>query len=451
MSSQAQVFPAMTEQTDSLDRAVDATLDWLWHADPLAEPAVLAKARLLLLDTLGCAIAGLRKPELSALAAHLGLSDPGSARWPGLVQSLSPMAGASLFAITACWDEACEGLARAHGRPGLHALPPVVALALAQKRSLGDVLRAMVRGYEVGGRLGAALRIKSGMHVDGTWGQMAAAVAAASLIGGRDTARAALDAAACQVPQSLYRPVAQGATARNTYVGHAAAMGLFLAQSVAAGVTAPTGSIADWWRIALGGTGALPTLIPAGEWLVVEGYLKPYAAVRHVHYGAQAAADWHRRFGDGTQRIESLQLDIYPEAITYCGNRNPQAAIQAQFSLSYGLAHALRHGDLGPDAYTAAALADPETRRLESLVQIAPDEFLAQGGRRGAHLTVGAEGGSETIGVTQVPGDPGLPMTEDEAKAKFLRYASPSVDRADSLAARILSADLTDTLPAVLA
>ena len=27
----------------------------------------------------------------------------------------------------------------------------------AQKRSLGDVLRAMVRGYEVGGRLGAAL------------------------------------------------------------------------------------------------------------------------------------------------------------------------------------------------------------------------------------------------------------------------------------------------------
>jgi hypothetical protein len=84
-------------------------------------------------------------------------------------------------------------------------------------------------------------------------------------------------------------------------------------------------------------------------------------------------------------------------------------------------------------------------------VQIAPDEFLAQGGRRGAHLTVGTEGGSETIGVTQVPGDPGLPMTEEEAKAKFLRYASPSVDHAEALARRILTADLTDGLPTVLA
>lgn len=441
----------MTDISDSLDRAMDATLDWLWQADPLANAAVAAKARLLLLDTLGCTIAGLRKPELSALATRLGQSDPGAVRWPGLQHPLAPMAAASLFAVAACWDEACEGLARAHGRPGLHALPPVIALGLAQNRPLGDVLRGLVRGYEIGGRLGAALRIKAGMHVDGTWGQMAAAVAVASLVGGRDTARAALDAAACQVPQSLYRPVARGATARNTYVGHAAAMGLFLAQSVAAGVTAPAGALGDWWRIALGGTGETPAVIPAGEWLVVEGYLKPYAAVRHVHYGARAAADWHRRFGGATQRIESLQLDIYPEAITYCGNRNPQAAIQAQFSLSYGLAHTLRHGDLGPDAYTAAALADPETRRLEALVQIAPDEFLAKGGARGAHLTVGVSGGSETIGVTQVPGDPGTPMTEEEAKAKFLRYAGPGVQDAELLAGRILTAGFDSGLRDVLA
>lgn len=441
------------QNRDSLDRALDATLDWLWQIDPLADEAVAAKARLLLLDTLGCAIAGLRQPELSALAKGLGQSDPGIVRWPGLAAPLAPMAAASVLAIAACWDEACEGLARAHGRPGLHALPPVLALGFARDAALGDVLRALVRGYEIGGRLGAALRIKPGMHVDGGWGMIGAATAVGALIGNRDTARAALNAAACQVPQGLYRPVRAGTTARNTYVGHAAATSIYLAQAVAAGVTAPMGAVGDWWRIALGGEGEPPALIPPGEWLVLQGYLKLYAAVQHVHYGARAAADWHRRFGGATQRIDFLQLDIYPEAITYCGNRNPREIIQAQFSLSYGVAHALRHGDLGIDAFTPEALADPETRRLEALVELVPEEMLARGGvRGGAHLTVGADGGSETIGVTQIPGGPGQPLTAEEAKGKFLRYTVPQIGEAaaGALAGRILAGKMTDSIRSVI-
>ena len=443
----------MTETSDSLDRSLDATLDWLWAGDPLADPAVAEKARLLLLDTLGCAIAGLRQPELAALAAGMGRSDPGGVRWPGLAAALSPMAAASVLAIAACWDEACEGLACAHGRPGLHALPPALALGLAQDRTLGDVLRALVRGYEIGGRLGAALRIKPGMHVDGTWGLIGASVATGALLGGRDTARAALNAAACQVPQGLYRPVRAGTTARNTYVGHAAATAIYLAQAVAAGVTAPMGAVGDWWRIALGGEGEPPALIAPGEWLVLQGYLKLYAAVQHVHYGARAAADWHRRFGGATQRIEALELAIYPEAITYCGNRAPAAVIQAQFSLSYGVAHALRHGDLGIDAFTPTAIADPETRRLEALVQLMPEEMLAKDGmRRGAHLTVSAVAGAETIGVTQIPGDPGQPLTAEEACGKFLRYTAPQLGEgaAVALADRILGAGLSDQMRAVV-
>ena len=45
-------------------------------------------------------------------------------------------------------------------------------------------------------------------------------------------------------------------------------------------------------------------------------------------------------------------------------------AIQAQFSLTYGLARMLLTGDLGPDSYTDAALADPEVQRLERLIDV---------------------------------------------------------------------------------
>ena len=73
-----------------------------------------------------------------------------------------------------CWDEACEGLARAHGRPGLHAIPPALALGIANRETLREVLTGAVRGYEMAARLGERMRIQPGMHVDGTWGTFGA-------------------------------------------------------------------------------------------------------------------------------------------------------------------------------------------------------------------------------------------------------------------------------------
>ena len=46
------------------------------------------------------------------------------------------------------------------------------------------------------------------------------------------------------------------------------------------------------------------------------------------------------------------------------------SAIQAQFSLSFGLAWAAVHGGLGPDAYTVTALQDSDVCRLEALAEM---------------------------------------------------------------------------------
>ncbi|WP_376098480.1 MmgE/PrpD family protein [Roseomonas sp. CCTCC AB2023176] len=151
-----------------LSAQVAALLDHLWMHPPA--PEVLARARLLLLDTLACAIAGAAAPELRALARDLARSGPGTLRPTGISETLDPPSLALLLGTAACWDEACEGLARAHGRPGLHTIPAVVALALRDGATLGATLDAIVVGYEVAGRLGEVLRIRPGMHVDGTWG-----------------------------------------------------------------------------------------------------------------------------------------------------------------------------------------------------------------------------------------------------------------------------------------
>jgi 2-methylcitrate dehydratase PrpD len=413
----------------SIETRLREVLAWLFAAEVPA--AIDAKAREILLDTCGCVLAASAKPALQRLSSRLAETDPGAVRVPGFAGRLSRSSAVALFATAACWDEACEGLARAHGRPGVPVIAALAALAQARDATLGEVLGALVAGYEAGGRLGGVLRIAPGMHVDGTWPSFGVAAAAVRFAGGDpDEALAAIRIAACQMPYSLYLPVAQGAEARNTYLAHSAQLGLLAADAALAGFSAPAGALDELRGRALGAAPGEVALAPAGVWLMFEGYLKLYAAVRHVHYGVAAALALRPQLEGHLDRIDRIGLATYPEALTYCANRAPQSPIQAQFSLSYGVARAIVAGDLGPDAYTEEALADPLVRSLESKVALLEDETLGHSGRRAATLAV--EIGRERLErtVDRVAGDPSLPMTRDEVIAKFARYARRAPDAA---------------------
>ena len=348
------------------------TVRWLAATPVLAHADVVAKARLLLLDTMACAVAGLGEEEPGALAGLRAMTAPGGAAWPGSA-AMAAADAAFVGAVAACWHEACEGLARAHGRPGLHAVPVAYALGRARNATLGEVLAAIVWGYEIGGRAGEAMRIRAGLHVDGTWGLFASVAAAARMIGlEEDRALPALAMAACQIPTSLYEPVAQGRTARNTYAGHAALMAIPLVEAAAAGITAPdTAFVLAAQALAGRADQSSWPWAPPGEFLILQGYLKPFAAVRHVHYGAACAIARHAAHAE-TRDVRALHLRTYPEALTYCGNRSPTTAIQAQFSLTHGLAFALRTGNLGPEAYAADVLGDAPAVRSKAVAYMAP-------------------------------------------------------------------------------
>jgi len=422
----------------SLADSLAATVDWLWRVDPMSDAAVTARARLLLLDCLGCALAALAKPELARLAAALRARDVGALALPGVGGGLTTANAAALLAMAICWDEACEGLPRAHGRPGIHAAAPVLALALARPTTLGVLLGALVAGYEIGGRLGAAYRIRPGMHVDGTWGTFGAVAAAARLDGlSAATTLDALASAACQLPFSLYLPITEGHLTRNTYLGHAAALALLVTGAAAAGITAPAAAPALQRRLALGLEPDV-ALTPPGTWLLLEGYLKAFAGTRHVHYGAACALAWREALGTPLPAIRALRLEVYQEAQTYCANRAPRTAIQAQFSLSYGLARALLAGSLEPDAYTAAALADPALQALEAVVEIVVDPSMTA---RAARLTVVSDAGTWQGRSQDSPADPERPLSPAAVEAKFLRYATPALGpRAQGLADLVLRA-----------
>lgn len=418
------------------ERFLEVVAPLLDSTDPL--PAELEnRARWLILDTLGCAIAGGRSgPVGEWLGAHRLTDHPyGTPRGGGPAETLGPTMA---LTMGACWDEACEGHAGAHGRPGVAALgalwPSVLELTWAQ------MVRALVVGYEVGARAGAALRIAPGMHVDGNWPALGAAAAAACALD-LDSAGVlgAVNIAACQLPTTLYRPVQTGDTARNTYLGHAAILGRLAAQTAAAGITAPRDAAESYLGVTGGTDRAEPDSLPGYQ--ILFGYFKEYAAVRHVHYAARAALEL--RSTVDPENIATIEVWTYPEAIRYCSLRHPVTPLQAQFSLSFGVAAMLRWGRLDPMVYRSPDFGDPVLRDLERKVVVRSDPDLAH--TRAARLAVTDRAGRVAEAMTAaVRGDAVLPWTEADLVGKFLDYCEPTVTRAEAtaLADHVLRAPL---------
>jgi 2-methylcitrate dehydratase PrpD len=428
------------------------TLRWLCETPVPAD--VHEHSRFLFLDTLGCYLSGINHPEVARVIEVMGKIEPGPVRLPGLKCGLSVSAAAYVFAMAACWDEACEGLARAHGRPGVATLASALAVGLARGGTIGDLLGSLTLGYEVSGRLGEIMRIRPGMHVDATFPSFGSAAAAAAMLGlGAPQIHQAIQTAAIQMPCSLYLPIKVGSNSRNTFLAHAATLGIQSALVVSAGVAPPKDALDSAYEITLGHSiqDSTKSLVPKGTWLIKEGYFKPYAAVRHVHYGAAAAALLREQWL-GRSDWEHYELEIYEEATVYCGNRSPLSTIQAQFSLSWGVAAMLVLGDLGPLAFGAEALANPEIRRIEALLKISPVAALGINGRRAARLHVASKDESLLREVDAVKGDLANPMLPEDLVPKFIRYATAKLGEpgARSLCEAIRQAQPSATIDQVL-
>lgn len=403
-----------------------SVLNWLSGVELEAEPKLQAQARWLVLDTMGCIMAGMRSDSVLEFSKQASRADPGNFYFTSNTpMGLSASNAAMLLAMAASWDEACEGHAGAHGRPGVAAFAAL--LPMSSNLSYGQFLKSLVVGYEIGARLGASLRINPGMHVDGNWPALGAAAAVAHAFGlSPIQINDAIGLAACQLPMSLYLPVRWGSTARNTYLGHAAQLGQSAALSLASGLTVPPNAIGEYALIGLNKE-PLP-INTSQDFQVLQAYFKPYAAVRHVHYGALAAQTLRRSVE--VEKIDRLVLRVYEEATVYCGNRAPQTPLQAQFSLSFGIAAMLRWGRLDPWVYREPQFQDAQLRNLETKVEIQVNVTLTEQLERGANLSIYCSDGTQyEQDISTVPGDAAMPFSESELIAKFLDYCEGSLSR----------------------
>ncbi|PIC78087.1 hypothetical protein CSV74_00755 [Sporosarcina sp. P19] len=186
------------------------------------------KAKLIILDSLGVIVAGnnnARESEPSkASNTFASFQSPISAE-KGYVIGTDKVTdyktAALLNGIALVAEELDEGNQFAKGHPACHFFSGLLALTSQNNRSGKEFLESFIVNYEIGARMGAAVKQKESIHPHGNWGIFANGFSVGKLLGWKNTEeyiRAAMLSTSLSMP-TLWQSVSEGHQVRNVIVG----------------------------------------------------------------------------------------------------------------------------------------------------------------------------------------------------------------------------------------
>lgn len=399
----------------------------------------LKQASLLLLDTIGCAIAGRQDQGatavVSAVAKWGGASDCQIIGLP--LRSSAPNAILANGALCRALDlndyvfRVEESQTRLGGHPSDN-IPVALAFAELAGASGRALLESIVIGYEVFGRA-KAFAVDAG-EWDGVSysGLVAPAIASRLLrLNERQTADAlAISIARCATSAMVRTGhISSAKSIANALVAKSGAEATLLA---AAGVSGPAGVIDHkrGMRSLFGSVEARDALIRpiTDPGYIMNARIKPYPCVGTAQCAVEAAIQLHRKLcGDlSTATRLTVQMGNHPTVIRHLADAeraNPTSREAADHSIPFLIAVAALDGELGMaqfanerwnDPRVRALMARLETRTDESLRVRAPENFACQ-------LEALTPAGSISVEVLAPPGWSRDGIVEDAVLAKFNR------------------------------
>lgn len=437
---------------DAIDPVASTLAGFVAHLQPQhIPPDVSLRARHLLLDAIGCALAARHEDFALRFQASLGalggLGEGGGASGvAGFTQRL-PLRDAVMFNGVLMHgldydDTHMAGVVHLT----VSVLPAVLNLAAQRGLSGQAMLTAYIAALEAGARIAKAVRggfHQQGFHPTGVVGTFASALAAGRLMGLDAAALVHAQGAALSMASGSLQFIEDGAWTKRLHAGWAAQAGLTAASFAAHGVVAPQAPYTGrygLYRSHLGAAGATQldvALATAGldasghasDWELMAIAVKPFAMCHFVHAAADAAIALHRR-GLAVADVQSVEV-LVPEAAValVCEpadrKRRPLNDYDAKFSLPYAVASGLMRGRLGlrellPDAY-----GDPAARDLMDKVRFRVDPDSTFPRHYSGEVRVTLHSGSQMVHREAVNrGHPERPVSNEDVQAKFFENAS---------------------------
>ena len=314
-----------------------------------------------------------------------------------------------------------------------HFSPPVYSAALAAGEAANasgrDLITALAAGCEMMERTSRAtnnaLRNR-GFHTTPTCGVFGATVAAGKLLGlDAEQLTSALGLAGAQASglMEMYGPSMQkrfnpGPTARN---------GVTAASITRHGFTGAD-TIFEGERgfcNAFSGD-AEPARLTQGlqRRYKLDIEFKPYSCARPIHNAIDCALEIRNQHKPDLNRIARIVMARHPDWAHYHQNATPRTYHEAQVSLPFSVAVALRDGQALLKQYSDANIADPLIKRLSSRVQFVVDKRLPRG--VSCKMTMESSDGGKFVSQVDYPkGSIQNPMSDAELRAKFNSLAAP--------------------------
>jgi 2-methylcitrate dehydratase PrpD len=398
---------------------------------------VIRYAKLLFLDLIGAALAGVEtaevKSSIAAVKVFGSVSGP-STLWGTALHS-APAHAAFINGIAAHAQELDDFGGVDHS--GAVVVPALLAIGEALPPVTGKrLLEAMVVGYEVGRRVLEAAggyrahNNASGWHSTGTCGSFGAAAAVSKVLGmdARKTTWAI--GLAGTFTGGTWAFIKDGAMSKRYHAGRAAETGVVSACLARSGFTGPSYIFeADW-----GGffqTYAKGQAEPAKltedlgrNFKIMRSGIKPYASCRDIHSTLDVVLDARRDHGLRPEDIDHVEVRCIPEMNQMLGEKAlPSTRLDAQLSLPYSVAVALAAGHASLAEYGEPWLSDPSVRALAQRVSLVVDPGLPFDSE--PHVSIVAHDGRVIQGhVDFARGAPQNPLSQIEVEEKFERLAS---------------------------
>ena len=328
-----------------------------------------------------------------------------------------------------------------------HPGAPTIAAAHALVFNKRNFLRAVVVGYEISTRIGAAMGRAhyKYWHNTGTIGCFGACAAAAEALG-LDRARFAHAlATVATFSAGLQQAFRMDSMSKPLHAGRAAEAGVTAALAAQAGVTGSLdvmegeagygramGDDPDWNK-------ALATL--GRDFHITRMTFKNHACCGHTFAAIDGALALKSRFNISVPQIEQVEVATYRAGLEVAHYENPQTPAEGRFSLRYVVATALTHGSVRLAAFDPQRLQDASTRGLMKKISVKVDPQLdaAFPAQRAARVAITARGRREEwLQPTRV-GDPDAPLSDAQLESKYLELAAPVLgeQKARELLARL--------------
>jgi 2-methylcitrate dehydratase PrpD len=406
-------------------------------------PAVRAHTGWVLADTLAAIAAGSAEPELRALAKRQRLGS--GATLIGLGVQTHPEAAALVNGTGGTFLEMDEGNRFSRGHPAIHVLPSALALCEQQGADADTFLSALVVGYEVGSRLGAASQLRGAMHPHGTWGTVGAAAACARVRGLDATGmREAINIAASLTTATSKRTMLEGGLVRNVYAGMSNRNGLLAVELAGCGFTGerdgPGSLLGQVISERFDTTEVLREL--GHDWHLLHNYFKLHSCCRYNHGTLDAldAIEAAQGLLPAPEEIERIEVRSYHLAAEL-DDPAPRNTLAAKFSVPFAVATRLVNGHSAMASFTWDAVRNPRILALAQKVSLSEDPTMTKRlpMERPARVVITATDGRQWVGEAGVNrGDDASPYTADELTTKFMDLCGRVWSRAH--AERVLQA-----------